>query len=73
VGSPRFAIFSTRADIPRIFAGDAAAAIAKRLRRRGAEVDARADFHVDLHNRLSDGEETRAREWATKLIAVPST
>ena len=72
VGDPRFAVFSTRADIPRIFAGDACAAIAKGLRRRLADVDARADFLVGLDNHLVDGEEDRAREWAASLIPVPS-
>lgn len=72
VGNPRFAIFSTRVDIPRIFAGDACAVIAKGLRRRLADVDARADFLVDFDNHLVDGEESRAREWAHGLIPVPS-
>jgi flavodoxin len=72
VGNPRFATFSTRVDIPRIFAGDASAAIAKRLRRRGADVGAHADFLVDQASHLVDGEETRAREWATELVAVSS-
>ena len=72
VGNPRFAVFSTRADIPRIFSGDACAAIAKGLRRHLADVDARADFLVGLDNHLLDGEEDRAREWAASLIAVPS-
>ncbi|MFK4834811.1 flavodoxin family protein [Microbacterium sp. ZW T2_14] len=72
VGSPRFAVFSTRADIPRIFSGDATAAIAKALRRRLADVDAHADFLVGMDNRLLDGEESRAREWAGGLVAVPS-
>jgi flavodoxin len=71
-GNPRFATFSTRVNIPRIFAGDASAAIAKRLRRRGADVDAHTDFLVDQGSHLVDGEETRAREWATELVAVPS-
>lgn len=71
VGDPRFAVFSTRADIPRIFSGDACAAIAKGLRRHLADVDARADFLVDLDNHLVAGEEDRAREWAGSLIPVP--
>ena len=73
VGDPRFAAFSTRADIPRIFAGDACAAIAKGLRRHLADLDARADFLVDLDNHLVDGEEDRAREWAGSLLPVPSS
>jgi hypothetical protein len=72
VGDPRFAVFSTRADIPRIFSGDACAAIAKGLRRHLADVDAHEDFLVGLDNQLIDGEESRAREWAGSLIPVPS-
>jgi hypothetical protein len=72
VGSPRFAVFSTRVDIPRIFSGDACTAIAKGLRRRLADVDARADFLVGLDSNLLDGEVDRAREWAGSLTPVPS-
>jgi hypothetical protein len=72
VGSPRFAVFSTRVDIPRIFSGDACNAIAKGLRRRLADVDARADFLVGLDSNLLDGEVDRAREWAGSLSPVPS-
>lgn len=69
---PRFATFGTRADIPRIFAGDAAAAIAKRLERKGARVESRGDFLVDLDNRLVEGEEERAGNWAADLVAAGS-
>jgi hypothetical protein len=72
VGDPRFVVFSTRVDIPRIFTGDACAAIAKGLRRHLASVDAHADFLVGLDNHLVDGEEDRAREWAGSLIPVPN-
>jgi hypothetical protein len=72
VGNPRFAVFSTRVDIPRIFSGDACAAIAKGLRRRLADVDSHQDFLVGLDSHLLDGEEDRAREWAAGLIPVPS-
>ncbi|GAA1974025.1 flavodoxin family protein [Microbacterium pumilum] len=72
-GSPRFAVFSTRAAIPRIFAGDAGTAIAKRLRRHGAHVDAHEAFLVDLHNHLVDDEVARAREWAAGLVPVPTS
>lgn len=71
VGNPRFAVFSTRADIPSIFSGDACKAIAKGLGRRLAQVDDHADFLVGLDNRLRDGEETRAREWASTLVPLP--
>jgi hypothetical protein len=71
VGDPRFAVFSTRADIPSLFSGDACKAIAKGLRRRLARVESHADFLVDLDNRLLDGEDVRAAEWASGLVAVP--
>ena len=68
---PRFAVFSTRADIPRIFAGDAAASITKRLHRRGFDVEDHIDFVVDMHaHALVDGEQRRAREWAMRLVPV---
>ncbi len=69
---PRFAAFSTRADIPRIFAGDAAAAIKRRLHKRDVKVDAHADFLVDLESHLVTGEELRAKEWAARLTPVTS-
>ena len=72
VGNPRFAVFSTRVDIPRIFSGDACNAIAKGLSRRLADVYARADFLVGLDSHLLDGEEDRAREWAGSLTPGPS-
>jgi hypothetical protein len=57
-----FAAFSTRVDMPRIFAGNAATSIRKRLRRRGADTDAHSDFLVDFQNHLLPGEEQRARD-----------
>jgi hypothetical protein len=71
VGDPRFAVFSTRADIPSIFSGDACKAISKGLRRRLARVESHADFLVGLDNRLLEGEEMRAREWASELVPLP--
>lgn len=71
VGDPHFAVFSTRANIPSIFSGDACKAIAKGLRQRLAEVAAHTDFLVDLDSRLLEGEETRAREWASGLTPLP--
>lgn len=70
VPHPAIALFSTRADIPRIFSGDAASAMKKRLRVLGSEIDAHAEFLVDLHNRLTHGEEERIRDWITHLIPV---
>lgn len=66
----QFAAFSTRVDMPRIFSGDAATSIRKRLRRRGADTGAHIDFLVDFQNRLLPGEEQRARDWADGLVAV---
>lgn len=71
VGDPHFAVFSTRADIPWIFSGDAGKAITKGLRRRLAQVDSHATYLVGLDNRLLDGEVDRAREWAGGLIPLP--
>jgi flavodoxin len=67
---PRFAAFSTRADIPRLFAGDATVAIAKQLERLGAEVDPRMDFLMDPEDGLVDGELDRARDWAEQFAAI---
>ncbi|MGN8551355.1 UNVERIFIED_CONTAM: flavodoxin domain-containing protein [Microbacterium sp. SLM126] len=71
VGDPHFAVFSTRADIPSIFSGDACKAMTKGLKRRLARVDTHADFLVGLDNRLLEGEKTRAREWASGLVPLP--
>lgn len=62
-----FAAYSTRVDMPRIFAGDATASMTRLLRGRGADVGAHADFLVDRSNQLLDGEAQRARDWATQL------
>jgi hypothetical protein len=68
--APRFAAFSTRADFPRIFSGDAASAIRRRLHKRDVDVDAQMDFLVDFDSHLVDGEQQRAREWALTLVPV---
>jgi hypothetical protein len=70
--APRFVAFSTRVDIARIFAGDAAAAIARRLHRRHIDVEAHEDFLVDRDSHLVPGEAQRAAEWATRLVPVTS-
>jgi Flavodoxin len=63
-----WAAFGTRADIPRIFAGDASAAIEKRMRRLGSPAVAPSEcFLVTLDNELVDGELERAREWGRSL------
>lgn len=72
VHAPRFAAFSTRVDIARLFAGDAAVAIARRLHRRHIDVDAHEDFLVDRDSHLVPGEEQRAAEWAAGLVPVAS-
>ena len=64
----RFAAFSTRADFPLIFAGDAAAAIKRRLRKRGVHVDAHENFLVDFDSRLLPDEQQRARDWAVATL-----
>ena len=68
----RFAAFSTRVDIARIFAGDAAVAIARRLHRRHVDVEDHEDFLVDRDSHLVVGEEQRAASWATRLAPVAS-
>ena len=63
-----WAAFGTRVAIPRIFAGDASAAIEKRLRRLGSRAVAPSEcFLVSLDNELVDGELDRAREWGRSL------
>ena len=69
---PRFAAFSTRADVPRIFAGDAAVAIKRRLHKLDIQADAHEDFLVDSKSHLVSGEQQRARDWALQLIPVTS-
>ncbi|WP_104164210.1 flavodoxin domain-containing protein [Arthrobacter sp. SX1312] len=69
---PRFAAFSTRADIPRIFAGDATAVIRRQLHRRDLVLDAHQDFLVDSSSHLLRGEQQRARDWALSLVPVAS-
>ena len=72
VGAPttRFASFSTRADFPLIFAGDASASIKRRLRKRGVHLDAHEGFLVDFDSHLLKDEPQRAREWAMTLMPV---
>ena len=62
------AAFDTRADMPRIFSGSAAAAIDRRLTKLGSDaIDEPHSFLVDRTSRLLDGEEDRAREWGREL------
>lgn len=69
---PRFAAFSTRADMPRIFAGDASVAIGRSLGKLDAEVVAHEAFLVDSGSRLLAGEQQRAEAWALTLLPVRS-
>jgi len=64
---PRIVAFSTRADFPVIFAGDAAVTIKRRLHQLDVDVDSHEDFLVDFQNRLLDGEQQRAGDWAITL------
>ncbi|WP_345802681.1 flavodoxin domain-containing protein [Microbacterium sp. AZCO] len=63
-----FAAFDTRADMPRIFTGSAAAAIDRQLRAHGLTRLAHPEsFVVDKDNELEGGEVDRAREWGRQL------
>ena len=58
----------TRVDFPRIFAGDASAAIEKRLHRLGSRPAAHSEcFLVDTKSMLVEGELERARAWGAEL------
>ena len=62
------AAFSTRSNIMRLVAGDAAVGIARRLKPLGvARVDKEC-FLVDRANRLLPGESDRADAWATDVL-----
>lgn len=65
-----FAAFDTRADMPRIFTGSAAAGIDKRLRKRGAAplADTRS-FLVDRDSALLPDQLEEAEKWGRLLGA----
>ena len=64
----RHVAFDTRADMPRIFTGSAAAGIDRRLTKLGSDALAEPEsFLVDKSSRLLAGEEERARSWASAL------
>ncbi len=64
------AAFDTRADMPRIFTGSAAAAIDRKLSRRGSRaLDEPRSFLVDTSSHLLDGELDKARQWGALLAA----
>ncbi len=67
----RHAAFDTRADMPRIFTGSAAAAIDKRLTKLGSErITEPMSFLVDRKSHLVPGEVERARGWGVQLAAL---
>lgn len=70
--APRFAAFSTRVNIARILAGDAAVSIAKRLRPRGVSHVEKECFLVSTSSTLLDGERLRAEQWAERLTSPMS-
>jgi hypothetical protein len=65
---PLFAAFDTRADMPQIFTGSAAASIDRALRSRGVtRLAGPHSFLVDKENRLKKGEVERALAWGREL------
>ncbi|HWL76765.1 hypothetical protein [Microbacterium sp.] len=67
----RHVAFDTRADMPRIFTGSAAAVIDKRLTRLGSERFAEPmSFLVDRKSHLLSGEVERAWGWGIQLAAL---
>lgn len=68
---PRFAAFTTRVDMPRIFTGDASVAIQRRLHKQHVDLEAHEDFLVDSRSALLPGEVQRAKDWVTQLMSVP--
>jgi flavodoxin len=64
------AAFDTRVKMPAALSGRASKRIARLLQRQGAKLVARPEsFLVDKHNRLIEGEHTRATAWAQQLVA----
>ena len=68
--APHVAAFSTRVDIARILAGDAAVSIAKRLRPLGVRHVEQECFLVTKSSALLEGERLRAEHWAERLFAL---
>ena len=69
---PHFVALSTRVDIARILAGDAAVSIAKRLRSLGVSHVEQECFLVSTSSKLLDGERLRAEQWAERLTSLTS-
>ncbi|GAA2948216.1 flavodoxin family protein [Microbacterium luteolum] len=71
--SPRigYVAFDTRVDMPRIFTGSAASAIAKRLRKHDLrEVVPSESFLVDKDSHLLPAEIDRARRWGRAIASA---
>lgn len=63
--------FDTRVDMPRIFTGSAATAIAKRLKKRGLhEIVYPESFLVDKDSRLLPTELDRAHRWGREIASA---
>ncbi|MGH2656550.1 MAG: flavodoxin family protein [Actinomycetota bacterium] len=69
------AAFDTRFGMPRWLTGSAASCIARRLRRSGYRLVAPPESFFVLHTAgpLRDGEDNRARAWASELAKRAST
>lgn len=65
----RFAAFSTRVDIARILAGDAAVSISRSLRGLGVGGIEQECFLVSSSGALLFGEKLRAEQWADRMLA----
>jgi hypothetical protein len=73
VVAPMFAAFATRADVPILLSGNAAAQIDRALRHRGSRRVAESEnFLVTKENRLQDDELDRARAWGESLAVQAS-
>ncbi|WP_431218932.1 flavodoxin family protein [Leifsonia xyli] len=65
---PRFAAFATRANVPEIFSGSAAAGLEKRMRKLGSKRFVTSqNFVVDKESVLEPGELDRAEDWGRTL------
>lgn len=66
-----YVAFDTRVDMPRIFTGSAASAIAKHLQKRGLhEIVLPESFLVDKDSHLLPSELDRARRWGREIAAA---
>lgn len=66
-----YVAFDTRVDMPRIFTGSAASAIAKRLKKRAMhEIGIPESFLVDKDSHLLPTEVERARRWGREIATM---